>query len=863
MSDLEGSGDSVAALRSLGVVEMNANRFDAALVFFRRALKQEAETGLAMLAAVCLVHTEGLAAAVNSLVECGLVPAEWRSASFTDREFLDRIHPRHAVPLFLIFDALRRNPEAAHIGVRAWRDGTVQEQRYLYHRLPIVLLKCGRQAEAGEIFLQSLDLGFPAVDFRPKFPAHPLSHFAPAAAATMLAADSARYEETLLAREAGPAAMWQPRGMHGAPVILRGVSRDDDATGFFELTPGGPGAEALRITAHRTGTGGGYAYWTAACADARPGMTYLCRLAVPGGDSSSVEFQVPAPSPARAAVSAGDAVGMTGAVLCGTVAATAPGAQYRVEYGAQATALEHSTPWRPVPPPRLARARDLLYRQSGHWQPMSTSFSLKPIHAEHGIPGGEGRLCLRFGAPFARDRNQLNGIGSHEMPLGFNWARGSAGHGLSVGAGQMDLRDAQLTFTVRGAALTQRGAALHFWIGRDAEDAAGPFTSQWALTAAPFPDQALEDGHWHDVTFALPDDPRAWTYTGNNPAEQGPRAARYRRLPLHDTLSGNNHTFVLIFAFGSPRTPPLGSLDLYAVSARYRDHSLLSAAAGSQLVESPQSGVCDPSHVTDGIRGEDAALWTSGEAPAYPLSFRWRLSRPARITHFQINQHPYWPARQAEVWGTDDAGVPALLWSGPLPDGRASSHDPPHCRVETPNAPKRCVAVELRLLSGYGDSRCGVEGFELYGEGAVFTGDGDSCTVSEEVAGLTPGTTLFYRVVIDDAGRRTESGIAAVSLPADSQPVLESATPLERGAGSPACVAIRGNAMGLETALWAEWISADGAVAKGEPVSLGCQPTARHIYCVPPAPRGAAGRLWIHARNAAGETRRHVPGWGA
>ena len=113
---------------------------------------------------------------------------------------------------------------------------------------------------------------------------------------------------------------------------------------------------------------------------------------------------------------------------------------------------------------------------------------------------------------------------------------------------------------------------------------------------------------------------------------------------------------------------------------------------------------------------------------------------------------------------------------------------------------------------------------------------------------------------IDDAGRRTESGIAAVSLPADSQPVLESATPLERGAGSPACVAIRGNAMGLETALWAEWISADGAAVTGEPVSLGCQPTARHIYCVPPAPRGAAGRLWIHARNAAGETRRHVPG---
>lgn len=784
MTDLEDRGGPVTALRDLGIAAVTAKRFDEALVFFRRALECGPAPDIALLIAVCLAHTQGLAAALGSAAEAGLVPPGLTPASLDDWEFLGRIRPAQAVSVFFLFDALRRNADAARIGLQAWNAGTEHERRRLYVRLPVLLLKCGQSIAAGQIFLQSAALGFPAVDFRPRIPAHAVSHYAPAAAAEMLAADLARYDQALRAAEAG-------------------------------------------------------------------------------GATWAVDVRAPLYSPPRAAVSLGDAVGATGAVLCGTVAATAAGARYRIEYGTQADALTLSTPWKPVPPPRSARVRDLLYRQIGHWQPTCASFSLKPVQAGQGIPDGDGRLCLRFGAPFARDRNQLNGIGSHEMPLGFSWVHGLSQAGLSVSAGQMDLRDAEIAFTVRGASLEQRGAALHFWIGRNATDDTGAFASQWALTGTPFPDQALEDGAWHTVAFTLPDNPRAWTYTGNNPGEQGARATRYRRLPLHETLSANNAPFVLIFAFGPDPTPPLGYLDLYEVSARYRDHSLLSAAAGAQLIDSPRTGVCDPLHVTGGVRGEDAALWTSGPAPRFPLVFSWRLPRPVQVTHFQINQHPYWPAKQTEVWATDDTGGETLLWSGALPDGRADSGAAPYFRADVPEqGARRCTGIALRILSGYHEARCGLDGVEVYGEGAVFMGDGAPCTVSEEVAGLPAGTQVFYRLVVEEGGNRTESNVAALTLPADRAPILESAVPLTRGAGRE-CVMVRGNAMGLETELWGEWISAGGAVVAGERLSFGCQPTGRHILYPAPVPRGLPGRLVIRARNAEGAALCEVLGWGA
>lgn len=279
MTDPDDRGGPVTALRNRGVAEMTARRFDDALVLLDRALEHGPAPDITLLATVCLAHTKGLSAALQCAADAGLVPRDWTPAQLDDQEFLSRLSPGHAVPVFLIFDALRRDADAARIGLRAWKSGTRLVRRHLYARLPILLMKCGQSVSAGEVFLESAALDFPAVDFRPRVPVHPISLYAPAAAATMLTADTARYDQQLRALEAGGAA--------AAPTA---------------------------------------------------------------------EFRAPLRSP-QATAAEGEAVGATGAVLCGTVAATTAGARYRIEYGTQADGLNLCTPWRPVPPPRSARSR--------------------------------------------------------------------------------------------------------------------------------------------------------------------------------------------------------------------------------------------------------------------------------------------------------------------------------------------------------------------------------------------------------------------------------------------------------------------------------------------------------------------------
>ena len=101
------------------------------------------------------------------------------------------------------------------------------------------------------------------------------------------------------------------------------------------------------------------------------------------------------------------------------------------------------------------------------------------------------------------------------------------------------------------------------------------------MTGTPFPDDVLSQAHLRKVSLTFPNDPRAWTYTGNNPKEQGAQASRYRRAPLDTTLGANNAPFVFIFAFGDVRRPPAGDLVIHDAEIVCRDYSILSQAAGA------------------------------------------------------------------------------------------------------------------------------------------------------------------------------------------------------------------------------------------------------------------------------------------
>ena len=557
----------------------------------------------------------------------------------------------------------------------------------------------------------------------------------------------------------------------------------------------------------------------------------------------------------RAETLPGDHVGCDAAVFAGLVAAASPGARYRFEYGDGPKALDRVTDWLSVPAPLTGWWREPLYRHRGEWQPTS-------VAAEWEESTGDPALAVE--APFARDRNQLNGIGAHDMVLGILWctspARGEdykqRSSCASVGGGELDLRDAVISFTVSGRKLRQNGASLHFWVSHFAIDETGPYTSQWALTGSPFPDAAWADRAAHRVDLVLTNDPRAWTYTGNNPKEQRARAARYRRAPLNTSLAANNSNTVLIFGLGDPLHPPTGALVFSQAEIRFRNYSVLSPAAGAVLLAAPDGGA-DPRHLTSGWRGYDDHLWTSTRHPSLPLEFSWRLRHPTVLTKVQFNQHPYWPARDVEILLDDESGNTVTAWQGVLPEGRADQPGPDHLLVRFGH-PLRAAKVTLRIQSGYSAERCGLDGLELYGEDAVFTPDGDACSVSTEVAGLTPGARVYYRISLDNGGEILAGDVAEIALPLSQAPVIESVIPWARKR-DPDCYVVRVNAMGLETELWGELTAEDGAVFTGLGIALGLQPTGRHAYYEPRGIPAKTGKFTICARNTAGETRMPAP----
>src|SRR5262249_9342252 len=143
-----------------------------------------------------------------------------------------------------------------------------------------------------------------------------------------------------------------------------------------------------------------------------------------------------------------------------------------------------------------------------------------------------------------------------------------------------------------------------------------------------------------------------------------------------------------------------------------------------------------------------------------------------------------------------------LIWAGSIAEGRLDQSQPTffvHHLASRPAA----TSITLRIRSGYHRERCGLDGFEVYGSGAVFAGDGRATSVSAEVSNLIPGSTVYFRTVLEEDGQILPGEVHSLTLPHDQSPSLESADPLIRQ-NNPACYLVRGNAMGLETEMWSE-----------------------------------------------------------
>lgn len=367
-----------------------------------------------------------------------------------------------AVILFRILAEVDR-AAAIVLGLAIWESGEGDARRRVVYGLPNMLAGAGLTEKAVEVFRQGVGQGHLIGDFRPNSPRGELWSYSRPLAQMLYERD----RDAFNAASGESAVVWRPLIDDVSGVTkLRAVTPGVVTAADFTIAPREGGLTAPRRKVAATATRDGkYAYWQASVDDLLPGAYEIALEWGVDGAAGPVVLSVPVLESDGAVTRPGDHIGCDAAVFAARVAAVSTGARYRFEYGYDAARLDRSTEWRGVPPPRRGRRLERLYRQWGGWQPTSASAAWTPA------PGGRSaEPVLVVQTPFARDRNQLNGIGAHDMALAIHWSewRAAAGRFRSraapVGGGVQDLRDAELSFTVAGRELKQHGAAMHFWV---------------------------------------------------------------------------------------------------------------------------------------------------------------------------------------------------------------------------------------------------------------------------------------------------------------------------------------------------------------------------------------------------------------
>jgi hypothetical protein len=193
----------------------------------------------------------------------------------------------------------------------------------------------------------------------------------------------------------------------------------------------------------------------------------------------------------------------------------------------------------------------------------------------------------------------------------------------------------------------------------------------------------------------------------------------------------------------------------------------------------------------------------------------------------------------------------AVLWHGDLPNLATPAAVAPYgffaCRgVEA-------VRLKVEILSGYVTERCGLDSIAFFGDGASYQPDGQPCSVSADITGLSPGTTIHARLVLEDGDDVIRGDSVDITIPTTQAPCLFEAVGWLR-ADNPPCIAARASAMGLPTAVTVTLTLDDGSKQEFGAVDLGMQPTSRHIYYnLPNDVPMTTGKAQLTLRNAAGE----------
>ena len=662
------------------------------------------------------------------------------------------------------------------------------------------------------------------------------------------------------------AATWMPEVEGERDVLLRGVTEGTsaDAVVAFAITTSADAGVCHRIVpatmeASWTTAANGIVHWVARIDDLDPGKTYRCELRASDADTvfkgDPMTFATGRFAEATVETLHASPNGTTGALVNGRVGGTTLPTIVHFEYGEDAETLESRTPGRPLPPPRTARTADVVTRALDRMM----CYAVEWDALEAGSTAWrEAELALRLRAPFASDRNHIDGVGPIELFLG--WRSVLPGHGYATGAASeaIDLRDARIGVGLRTSRLDAKQYLLAVAVNTAVEfDPLGSPTAAavWVLTGQMVDPWTLGEDRWQRLEFDLPANSEQWTFAGNNVTEQGARADRYRYVPLSAALSKHRGNLCFLFLFGDERDTPEGAVDLVELSLSYRDWSLLGPHAGARLVAWPRDSFVDPARLSGGCKGDPAEYWFSAPEPEAPQEFAWELADEARLRRISVYQNTLTPARDVEILVSTDGDAFEPAWRTTLDDGRHGDTTSVCASVDL-GVPVGARFVKLRILSGHDSDFWGLDGIEVFGDGPAPRPETDPCHLAEEIEALTPGTTVFYRLVTENAAGRVQGAIRSVTLPADRRPVIHSAKVLRRRPDG-VTLLVRMTAMGLESELSGVASDSRGGLFDGVPLAAGSESTPRHItYVLSGLEADEPYRATLTARNDGGASDR-------
>lgn len=449
------------------------------------------------------------------------------------------------------------------------------------------------------------------------------------------------------------------------------------------------------------------------------------------------------------------------------------------EYG-PTDAYGSTTPIEPIGPRRSAHYVERWDEGTGSWKGgFADDLSWVPT-------GGVSEGFVRYTEPTSIDYNHIDGIGELHLVQYFYPGRYEIpNYNVSayLGGGDTDLRDAVISVSVRGNGWARRhlagipnsgeefarGDELVWWTQADATEYRDlSQMSNWAYTGFRLTD-ALYSGDWTPVTYTLLNDTREWSYAGQS------RAQMRDVYVYHPIGSIQRHADVNVFhnlLFVDYRYALESQIDFDELDITYRNHNVLAASNGGSLVAAPKGA--DPSPLTDGYRFGDGHTWQSETAEG-PLTFDFSLAVPVTVHTVQVHNDPEHPSADVEIYTSPDGVDWTLLTSGRLP--RTSPHGSNFLFWRETGLSVETSWLRVVVLRGWEDGARGLGEIEVFGDGAVMETDDDWAYVTADLAGLTPGETVHYRLVAEVGGEVVYGEDRTFAVPTGEAPEMEIEAP--------------------------------------------------------------------------------------